>query len=122
MAYRIEWEPRGAIKHFSGWVTFLDVYDSELKIQASPAFDHLRYVISIFETDEGIALTVEERETVLALRLGAKNSNPRIKYAYVSSDSEVREEVEETVRESNSAFPVKVFENVDDAKAWATVW
>ena len=118
MSYRIQWEPRGATKVFWGLVTFQDVYESECDIQSSPEFDSLRYVLSVFEGDSGTALTKSESDLILALRLGATHTNPRLKYAYVSANATVREQVEQTTRKSNSGFPVKMFDNLDDALAW----
>jgi hypothetical protein len=118
MPYRIEWEPKGAIKHFWGKVSFDDVYQSESEIQSSPKFDNLRFVMSVFEGDAGITLSNTESDLILALRLGAMHTNPRLKYAYVSGNDTARIRVEETVKKSNSAFPVMMFGNIDDAMEW----
>lgn len=119
MAYRMEWHPRGVVKHFEGCISFLDVYQSECEIQGAAEFDRMRYVISVFEGAEGLALSKAEREHILALRLGARNTNSRIKYAYVSNHESVRDTVSESVSKSNSAFPVKIFDNFQDALDWA---
>jgi hypothetical protein len=118
MAYRIQWEPKGAIKIFVGQVTFQDIYESECDIQSSPEFDDLRYIMSIFEGDTVSALSKSQCDLILALRLGAMNSNSRLKYAYVSLIENMRGQVGQTLKTSNSAFPVKMFENLDDATDW----
>lgn len=120
MSFRIQWEPRGVTKYFWGLVTFQDVYESECDIQSSPEFDNLRFVMSVFEGDSGTALSKSESDLILALRLGAMNSNPRLKYAYVSSNDSVRDQVTQTLKKSNSVFPVQMFDNLPEAKAWAT--
>ena len=119
MAYSINWAPKGAVKYYSGDVTFEDVYRSESEIQISPEFDNLRYVISVFEGNEGVKLSKSEGDLMVALRLGAMNSNPRLKYAYVSTHDNVRIQVEESIKLSHSAYPIKVFDNLRDALDWA---
>lgn len=118
MSYRIQWEPKGVIKIFLGHVTFQDIYESECDIQSSPEFDDLRYVMSIFEGDTVSALSKSQSDLILALRLGAMNSNSRLKYAYVSLIGSVRDHVAQTLKKSNSAFPVRMFENLKDATDW----
>jgi len=46
MPYTIDWKPGGAIKRFSGKVTFHDVLQSEQEISGSPQYTALRYVLS----------------------------------------------------------------------------
>lgn len=119
MPYRIEWEPKGAVKLYRGDVTFQDIYQSECDIQSAPEFDNLRYVLSVFEGNSGTALSKSESDLILALRLGAMNTNSRIKYAYVSNDDKARGQIGESIKKSNSVFPVQMFDNIQDAMVWA---
>ena len=116
----MEWHQRGVVKYYTGEVTFDDVYLSESEIQGAADFDRLRYVLSVFEGASALALSQSEREHILALRLGAKNTNPNIRYAYISSHQSVRETVQETVTKSNAAFPFRIFDNYQEALDWAT--
>jgi len=118
MPYRLEWEPRGVIKHFWGPVTFEDVFQSEGEIQSSPVFDDLRFVISVFDGDSGAKLSKSESDHIHALRLGAAISNPRLRYAYVSNNEGSRRLLAETTLKSNSVFVVQIFDNLGEARQW----
>ena len=118
MPYRLEWEPKGVVKLYSGEVAFQDIYQSECDIQSAPEFDNLRYVISVFDGGSGAALSKSESDLILALRLGAMNTNPRIKYAYVSNDDNARKRIQDSIKNSNSVFPVQMFNDIHAAKEW----
>ena len=83
MAYSIEWKPGGAIKRFSGTVTFSDVLASEEEISGSPHFNALRYVISDYTGAEYAGITASQRADVNALRIGGFLVNKNIKYILV---------------------------------------
>jgi hypothetical protein len=121
LAYTIEWRKYGAVKHFSGTVTFDDVIKSERAITGYSKYMELWYVVSDFLNAQHPGLTESEREEVRALRLGGFYSNPRIKFAFVTDDSNVKNAIEKSVSDGLTLHATLVFKTMDDAMAWATV-
>jgi hypothetical protein len=121
VAYTIEWRKYGAIKQFTGKVSFDDVMKSEREITSNSQYMDLWYVVSDFLNAQHPDMTESERQDVRALRLGGFYSNPRIKFAFVSDDSKVKSAIERSVSDGLTLHATLVFKTMDDAMAWATV-
>jgi hypothetical protein len=121
MAYTIEWRKYGAIKRFSGMVSFDDVMQSEREITGHSKYKELWYVVSDFSGTRHPQMTESESIDVSALRLGGFYSNPRIKFAFVTDDLKVKNAIEKSVFEGQTLHATHVFKSMDDAMAWATV-
>jgi hypothetical protein len=118
VAYSIQWRSDGAVKYFTGAVSFEDVIKSEREITGSSKYSALKYVISMFANTQHLGLSDAERIEIRALRLGGHYSNPRIKYAFVTDDASVTEAIEQSVIDGHTLHATKVFVSYEDAVAW----
>ena len=118
MAYTIQWKPDGAVKYFTAVVTFDDIIKSEREIAGHPSFTSLKYVISVFLNTQHPALSDTERLEVRAQRAGGFYSNPRIKYAFVTTDERVKEAIETSVTAGQTLHPTRVFKSYEEAVGW----
>lgn len=119
MNYNIEWLKRGAVKYFVDEVTFNDIFESEQKITGHPSYMELRYVISVYLNAKNIRLSESEQRDVRALRLGGFYSNPRIKYAFVTQDLELKNRLEKSVQDGHTLHATRVFKTFSEAFTWA---
>ena len=118
MAYTIQWKPDGAVKYFTGAVTFADIINSEREISGHSNFTALKYVISMFLNTQYPELTDSELLDVRAQRAGGFYSNPRIKYAFVTTDENVKKTIEASVAAGQTLHPTRVFETYEAAVGW----
>jgi hypothetical protein len=121
MAYTIDWRKYGVVKTFSGMVSFNDVIQSEREITGHTKYMELWYVISDFLNAQHPGFTESERQDLRALRLGGFYSNPRIKFAYVTDDLEIRNGIEKSVFDGETLHATHVFKTMVDAMDWAMV-
>jgi len=120
MPYEIEWEHHGAIKHFSGEVAGNDLLESEQRIASHPNFTNLRYVISVYLDAERMAASIEERRHLRAIRIGSHSSNPRIRFAFATTDPTIKCNIESSVDEGEALHEMRVFDTFHAAVGWAT--
>jgi hypothetical protein len=122
MACTLEWNEKrtGVVKHFSGEVTVDDVITTEKRIVESSEFTSLRYVISNYLMVSTVKISDGERLAVKALRLGGYYSNPRIKFAFVTTDPVIRRGMENSAKDGHIIHPCKVFENFEAALEWVS--
>ena len=118
MAFSIQWRRDGAVKYFTGTVTFDDVIQSEREVTGNANFTALKYVISMYLNTRPVDLSDSERIEVRALRLGGYYSNPRIKYAFVTDDANVKDAIEKSVIDGQTLHSTRVYETYEDAVAW----
>jgi hypothetical protein len=118
VAYSIQWRSGGAVKYLTGEVSFDDVIKSEREIHGSSKYTTLKYVISMYANTRHLELTNAQRREVRALRIGGFHSNPRIKYAFVTDDANVKQAIEQSVIDGHTRHATKVFQNYEDAVAW----
>jgi hypothetical protein len=121
VAYTIEWRKYGAVKQFKGMVTFDDVIQSEREITGNSKYMELWYVVSDFLNAQHPGITESECQEVSAMRLGGFYSNPRIKFAFVTDDLNVKKVIEKSVFDRQALHATQVFKTLGDAMAWATV-
>ena len=119
MACTIQWRQDGAVKYFTGEVSFEDVIKSEREITGSSTYTALKYVISMYLNTRQFALTDCERQEVRGLRLGGYYSNPRIKYAFVTQDLELKNRLEKSVQDGHTLHATRVFKTFSEAFTWA---
>ena len=118
MPYKIERKRNGVIKRFSGVVTFDDVLKSEQEISSHPDFRTLHYVISDYIGTDYKGIAKEQGDEVSALRIGAHLSNPRIRYAFVIQNPEIREQIKDAISQGLMLFETKIFDTYEQAAAW----
>ena len=118
MAYTIQWKADGAVKYFTGLVTFEDIINSEREIAGHVNFDALKYVISMYLNTQHSGLTDSQRIEVRAQRAGGFYSNPRIKYAFVTIDPTIMQAIEQSVIDGQTLHLTKVFKTYEEAVGW----
>ena len=118
MPYSIQWRSDGAVKYFTGEVSFSDIFKSEREIISSSKYTALKYVISMLANTRHLGLSDAQRVEIRALRLGGHYSNLRIKYAFVTNDAKVKKAIEQSVIDRQALHATKVFERYEDALAW----
>ena len=121
VAYTIEWRKYGAIKQFTGMVSFDDVIQSEREISSNSKYMDLRYVVSDYLNARQPGMSDTERRDIRALRLGGFYSNPRIKFAFVTDDINVKSNIEKSILDGETLHATQVFKTMEDAMAWAAV-
>lgn len=119
MAYKIERYKHGVVKRFSGVVTFEDVLRSEQLVHEDPDFTVLRYVVSDYTGAEFRGLTESQMRDINALRIGGHFSNPRIKYAFVNLNPEIRSQIAEAVASGDMLHEAETFDSLEQASDWA---
>jgi hypothetical protein len=120
MPYEIEWEQHGAIKHFAGEIAGSDLLESEQRIASHPNFTSLRYVISVYLDAKKMAASIEERRHLRAIRIGSHASNPRIRFAFATTDPLIKRNIESSVDEGEALHEMRVFDTLHAAVGWAT--
>jgi hypothetical protein len=118
MPYTIDWKPGGAIKRFSGKVTFHDVLQSEQEISGSPQYTALRYVLSDYTGTDYQGITDSQKVDINALRIGGFMVNPRIKYAFVLQNPAVCTQLKEAVAEAVMLHETRTFDTYAQAAQW----
>jgi hypothetical protein len=119
MAYKIEHERHGVVIRFSGVVTYEDVLRSEQEVHADPDFTRLRYVLSDYTGAEYHGLTERQMLYINALRNGGHYSNPRIKYAFVTSNPVERAQLTSAIANGVMLHQAETFAMFDEASDWA---
>lgn len=119
MAYRLEWEPRGAYKSFHGFVTSDEFSASIAAFQGDARFDTARYSINDFSDVDGHGVTESDVRRFAAFAVGAFNTNRRIRIAIVTTDPGIRALVEFYASPGLAPFPLAIFATLPDARAWA---
>jgi len=120
MPYQIKWEPDGAIKYFNGVVSGRDLIDSEQEVFGHPDRVAFRYVISVYLTAHEVHFSAEDIDALRQLRAASFNANPRTRFAVVADDEAIEESVQRQLSEKALAHPTALFDNYNDACAWAT--
>lgn len=119
MAYTIERHAYGVVKRFSGVVTYEDLLKSEQQIHADPNFTRLRYVVSDYTNAEYHGISESQMRDINALRIGGHYSNPRIKYAFITSNTAQRAQVSSAIANGEILHEAQTFETFEQASDWA---
>jgi hypothetical protein len=119
MPYKIERYKYGVVKRFSGVVTYEDVLRSEQKVHVDPDFNRFRYVVSDYTGAEYGGITQSQMLDINALRIGGHYSNPRIKYAFVNLNPQIRAQMDSAVANGEMLYPAETFDTFEEASDWA---
>jgi hypothetical protein len=118
MPYKIERKRNGLVKRFYGVVTFADVLKSEREVASDLDYATLRYVISDYIGSEYSGLTDDQKNDINALRIGGSLSNPRIKYAFVIQNPDIRAQIKDAVANGDMLHQTQIFDTYEQAAAW----
>lgn len=117
MACDIVWEPRGVWRRFSGTLTPEDLATSVDVVQRDARYDDLRYSINDFLAVENVADIAGILDTVVAKAIGGAHSNPNLVMAIVARGDAVVSHARLFLM-PDFPYPVKLFDNLDAARAW----
>lgn len=116
MSYAVTWEAHGAYKYFSGHVSFAEYAHSQEEILGDARADEIRYVINDLRDVESYTVTQDEAEYSAAFNRASAVSNPRVRIAYVTSDTKIRLLI--GMAKILSSYEIKAFDSLGDARAW----
>lgn len=116
MSVHISWEPHGVGLCCSGEALADDLIEAMRQIQNDCRFDQLRYALMDFSPVQGLLLSDEELDVLIAMALGAAYSNAHIRLALVSSDEDGRSLCRRFMR--SSPYLTRLFSDVAAARAW----
>jgi hypothetical protein len=119
MPYRLEWEPRGIYKHYSGFVTADEFLQSITEYQGNPNFDVMRYSINDFSEVAGTDAADHDISLFAAMGAGGHYANPHIRVAVVAQSPAILEMVEIYLSTGIIEFPLRIFRSLDEARRWA---
>ena len=117
MAYEIAWEPRGVWRKYSGTLAPEDLVASVDVVQRDERYDTLRYSINDFLAVENVADIAVILDQVLAKAIGGAFSNPQLVMAIVARGDSVLSHARMFLM-PDFPYPVKLFDNLDAARAW----
>ncbi len=117
MACDIAWEPRGVWRKFSGTLTPADLVASVEAVQADHRYDTLRYSINDFLAVDNVTDIAGILDTVLAKAIGGTHSNPKLVMAIVAREQAMLSHARLFLM-PDFPYPVKLFDNLDSARAW----
>ena len=119
MPYQANWEERGVYLRFYGDTTDQEVAGSSRKGQGDPRFEQIRYVILDFRDCSSVQLTKGVLEELAATDMAASRTNPNIKIAVIAKQPDALEMVSSYLSTGIEAYPLRVFQAQDQARAWA---
>ena len=118
MSYRLYWQPRGLVRHFSGEVTAAEMLAAVNAAAADPRFDDLRYIVDDYLDCTGNVANAVEMEEVLAIENAARSFNRRLRIAIIADQPDVARLMDCYIHGLPEKIPHKLFSTRDAAMAW----
>lgn len=118
MPYRIDWEPRGVYKKYTGRVTGQEFIQAVQAVNASPDFQNYHYVINDFSDCIEFDLSAGQFDDALAAAIGAHAINPKFVAAFVAPGAAHLDTLETLSAKANAHLRTAVFSNLKDARRW----
>jgi hypothetical protein len=118
MPYSLTWEPDGVYKKFNGVVTGAELLQSVVEVSNDIRFGRSQYEVSDYLEAHSTDFSQDALNEVRAVRIGSFMSNPRIKVAIVTHDSEIQQRIYSTIAARLTLHQTKVFNAVADANTW----
>ena len=119
MSFNLLWEERGAVKHFSGYVTAEEIQAATIRVEASERFDSCRYVINDFSACTGTSVNHDVIKEIAVVDGGAMWTNPHIRVAVVTTMPEIIEMAEAYASSPYHSYPTRIFSTMQEARIWA---
>ena len=113
------WEPQGLCKVYRGHVTARELQDSVNASHVDPRFDLIRFQISDLLQVESYESRPDAVDDTSAHGLGAMLHHRPMCMSYAVTEPGLRAFVERVVALMGSVIPMAIFDNVDEARAWA---
>ena len=116
--YKFEWEPQGAYWKYYGDVSGREIIEASKIIYGDPRFDDLKYKLVDFLAVTSIQMDKDEVVEIAAQHKAAAISNPHIKTAIVTKESNSELAISFASFLKDSSWEVKIFQNLDQARNW----
>ena len=118
MPYSLIWEPGGVYKKFNGVVTGAELLQSVGEVSMDVRFVSAQYEVSDYLDAASTDFSQDALNEVRAVRIGSFMSNPRIKVAIVTHDTEIQQRIYSTIAARLTLHQTKVFNAIADANTW----
>lgn len=119
MPFSIEFEERGIVKRFHGYLSGGEFEASAQPMGSTPAFDSARYVIVDFSAIEGHDIQEPNLLYVRALQGACKVSNSYLRVALVIADPQLANMCRKVIADpSLGGYETHVVSSMEEARAW----
>ena len=119
MPYSTTLEKHGFFTKWCGTVTTAEVIQMQEQAHAAPRFDFIHYSIHDFSECDALVYEQDSFDYIAAIDAAASKSNSLIKIAIITSNPAIAEAIRSYQNPGLSPFPMRLFTNVDEARAWA---
>jgi hypothetical protein len=120
MPYSVILEKNGFFTKWHGTVTTAEVIQMQEQAHAEPRFDFIHYSIHDFSECEALTYEQGSFDCIAAIDAAASKSNSQIKIAIITNNPAIAEAIKSYQNPGLSPFPMRLFANEDEARAWAT--
>ena len=118
MSYSLQWEHHGVYKKFSGLVSGDELLQSVVEVASDARFSALRYEVSDYLSATQTQFSQEALNEVRAVRIGSFQSNPHIKVAIVTLDTQIERRIFSTIAARLTLHQTRVFSEIAEANSW----
>lgn len=117
MPYTLTWESQGILRTFRGRVSTVEFARAQAEMYGDPRFESARYALIDFSAATELVHTPTAVEEITASNRGAYLTNPNLRVAVVTTDENMKALLAKMT--DISAYPLRVFATLDDARRWA---
>jgi len=118
MPSSITWEDKGLYARFNGECSIGDVTKVFDRLAADPRMDSARYAIFDYLDVSGHDVTDQDIEHAAALDIGLSFTNPRLRFASVTTDERIRALWRHYISVNVKTERHGLFETEAQARAW----
>lgn len=121
MPYKIEYEPRGVVVHWSGVATGQEAQSYLNDLQSDYRFEGLKYAVHDYRSCEAVRFDRGDAELIAAYDYAGAQSRfgTAIRVAIVSESPDLMEQVIAYAQCGLSPNPIMMFSDMDHALEWA---
>lgn len=118
MPFDLVWEAEGVTKVFKGHLSFNEVMRSSRLVEGDERFDSIRFVINDLRGVEGIEVSQNEVDEIVAVDAAASVSNKQIRLAAVVTEESILALDKSYAESPYNTYPFKIFSTIEAARAW----
>ena len=117
MAYTLTWEPHGILRTFRGRVSAIEFSRAQGEMYGDPRFEAARYALIDFTAATELVVSQADAEEITASNRGAYLTNPKLRVAVATTDARMQALLQRMA--DISAYPLRVFPTLAEARRWA---
>jgi hypothetical protein len=118
MPYSLLWETNGVYKQFSGVVSGAELLQSVVEVASDNRFARLRYEVSDYLAASDTVFSQDALNEIRAIRIGSFKTNPHIKVAIVTLDTQIQQRIYSTIAARLTLHQTQLFSEIAAANAW----